>query len=180
MSEIEIGKPGRTALLCFVLATAYAVVRYHVFGGVPWSRLPLYTLNKAVAFSAAALFAAACFSRGWDAGRIAVWLATLHVLMSLALLGPSCYPKLYLDGGLNFTGDLALLGGCLAFALCLIPAATVARYAVLAVAAAHVCAIGFTGWLTPRAWPGYMPPITLLSCLILAAPLAAKLVPKHE
>lgn len=183
MSEIEIGKPGRTALLCFVLATAYAVVRYHVFGGVPWSRLPLYTLNKAVAFSAAALFAASCFARGPATGRIALWLAALHVFMSLALLGPSYYPKLYLDGGLNFTGELATLAGCLAFALCLVPELTGGRplrNAVLAVAAAHVCAIGFTGWLTPRAWPGYMPPITLLSCLLLAVPLAAKLVPKHE
>ncbi len=180
MRGIQIGKTGRVALLCFVLATAYAVTRYQVFGGVPWSRLPLYTLNKAVAFSAAAMFAAAFFVRGRGAGRVAFWLATLHVLMSLSLLGPSYYPKLYLDRGLTFTGELALLGGCLAFALCLVPAVTGARYAVMAVAAAHVCAIGFSGWFAPHTWPGYMPPITLLSFLLFAAPLAAKLIRKHE
>ena len=71
LTGIEIGKMGRIALLCFVLAAAYAIARYHVFGGVPWSRLPLFTLNKAVALSAAALLA-----RGPAAARIAFWLAT--------------------------------------------------------------------------------------------------------
>ncbi len=164
------------AIFCLILAAAYAMARYQVFGGVPWSRLPLYTLNKAVALSAAVLFA-----RG--AGRPALWLATLHALMSLALLAPSYYPEIYLDGALDLTGELAMLAGCLAFALCLVPALTAGkplRNAMLAAAAAHVCVIGFKGWLTPRAWPGYMPPITLLSFLILAAALAAKLARTHE
>ncbi len=172
----ENGKTGRTALLCFALAAAYAIARYHVFGGVPWPRLPLYTLNKAVALSAAVLFVRAATA------RIALWLATLHVLMSLALLAPAYYPEIYLAGGLNFTGELAMLAGCLAFALCLAPVLTAGqpfRKVVLAAAAAHVCAIGFKGWLTPRAWPGCMPPITLLSFLVFAAPLAARVIRRH-
>ena len=80
-----------------------------------------------------------------------------------------------------------MLAGCLAFALCLVPAIAGGNghphsrgtpcWPLPPLTSARS---GFTGWLTPRAWPGYMPPITLLSCLLLAAPLAAKLIRKHE
>lgn len=190
MNGIGTGRTARAALLLLALAAAYAIVRYHVFAGVPWARLPLYTLNKAVALSAAALFAAA-FIRGRaalpGAGPAALWLTVLHVLMSLALLGPVHFPKLYSEGAPNLTGALAVLAGCLALGAAMVPALAngkalrrLARYAVPAVTAVHAGAIGFSGWLAPREWPGYMPPITLLSCLLLAAPLAARLLRTHE
>lgn len=39
--------------------------------------------------------------------------------------------------------------------------------AVLWLSGLHVLIMGFAGWLTPGKWPGYMPPITMISFLIV-------------
>src|ERR1041385_4217428 len=52
-------RPGITAAAIFGFFLAYAVVRYHLFKGVPWEHLPLYTVNKALAMASTALAALA-------------------------------------------------------------------------------------------------------------------------
>ena len=176
----------------FVLSMAYAVIRYHVFGTTPWAHMPVFTTNKAI--SVASLFAlAGAFVVNGAAARARLGitgfgLAVLHVLMTLSILGPATYPKLYEGDRVNFLGEVAMLTGCLATVLLFLPATATAtaireqlgparwrswqRAGLVAVACVglHVTAIGFRGWLKPEAWPGYLPPITLGSLLIALVP----------
>jgi DMSO/TMAO reductase YedYZ heme-binding membrane subunit len=187
----------RPAWLIFLLALIYAVLRYHVFGGVPWASLPLYTTNKAVSLAGLALLAAAYLVRRSGLavrfGLTGLALTAVHVLMSLALLDPAYYPKLYNLAKLHLAGEIAMLCGCVAAILLALPAIAslpalaeaLGRrrwsacqrmgYAALAITGIHVLAIGVPGWFAPATWPGGMPPITLLSFLIALAPLGARL-----
>ena len=47
-------------------------------------------------------------------------------------------------------------------------------YWALAMAAGHTFVMGVKGWLDTATWPGGLPPITLLGCLIALSALAAK------
>jgi hypothetical protein len=160
-------------LLTLAVTSVYAVVRYHVFKGVPWAHLPLYVLNKAVAWSSIVLFAGAAWQAGrtsaglvanplFDQGRA---LAGAHVLGSLAQFSPATYPAFFdAAGGLSFVGEFALFGGVLA-TVGLLRASKAAAWLLLfpAAVALHTALVGLPNWLSPAKWPGYMPPITLLS-----------------
>jgi DMSO/TMAO reductase YedYZ heme-binding membrane subunit len=163
-----------------------------VYGDVDWSQLPLFTLNKAVSFSAAILLG--CAYLPWNSpqrrtfGLAGFALSMLHVLMSAALLTPAHYPKLYADARFNLMGGICILGGCVAVLLLLVPASASSRvvkaalaseewvarqrvgYWALGAAVVHVFALGFRGWLDPASWPGGLPPITMFSTAVLAAP----------
>jgi hypothetical protein len=128
---------------------------------------------------------------GVKLGLAAFWLAALHVLMSVALLMPDHYAKLFDGAAYNLAGQTALLFGCLTAMLFALPAvasipsvwdaltsrqrlfARRAGYAALFFVALHVFALGIGGWMRPETWPGGMPPITMLSCLAVLVPLAA-------
>jgi DMSO/TMAO reductase YedYZ heme-binding membrane subunit len=188
---------GRVVGICFAAGLAYATVRYHVFSGVAWSQFPLFIFNKAVSFAAAALLAASYLAHDRDiAKRIGLAgfaLALLHVFMSNTLLGPANYPKLYVAGTFTLSGGICMLGGCVALLLLLAPAFTSvpvvqegmraadwrrwqrAGLWALGAGAVHVAALGWQGWLQPTTWPGGLPPITLLSFALFAAPLALRL-----
>jgi DMSO/TMAO reductase YedYZ heme-binding membrane subunit len=130
---------------------------------------------------------------GLSLGLAAAALTWLHSIMSLAILTPAEYPKLYSAGRLHFLGELAVLCGCAGMLLLLIPAAVslpaiasgISRhqwqscqrcgYAVLLLTAVHVLAIGVKGWTDIAAWPGMMPPITMLSFAVAVLPLALRL-----
>lgn len=179
------------------LCLAYAVVRYHVFGPVAWSHLPLYTFNKAVAFAAAILLASAYLGGNGGfarrAGLAGFGFAALHSLMSLALLSPNSYPKLFEDGRPNLAGGISILCGCLPLlvwillAVFSIPAAADGLppdrfgtlrslgYWALGLTGAHVAAMGWKGWTEPRSWPAGIPPITLLLFVVVVLPLGRKM-----
>lgn len=42
----------RWFLAVFGVALAYAIVRYHLAGDVPWRQFPLFILNKAISLAA--------------------------------------------------------------------------------------------------------------------------------
>lgn len=127
---------------------------------------------------------------GWLAtprglGLLSAALALLHVLLSLSILTPAYFAKLHAPagGGLTLGGELALLTGALAAtalvgqtAVSLRPAADAQPpalpsraalrrlgWAVLLLTGLHCGFLGWPGWLTPGAWPGGLPPITLLA-----------------
>jgi DMSO/TMAO reductase YedYZ heme-binding membrane subunit len=87
-----------------------------------------------------------------------------------------------------------MLGGCIATVLLLAPAVTSAPaiqaamrraewlrwqrvgYLALAFTLLHVAALGIKGWFQPDTWPGYLPPITLLTCALICVPLARRML----
>jgi len=130
----------RLALTIALGTLSYAVLRYIVFGQVAPAQLPLFVLNKAAAFTGAALLAS-CLAvtplmrvwprlRPWGRLRKHLGLAgfafsALHVLMNFTLMSPGYYAKLFgADGRMSFQGELAVLAGVLAFAALLLPAGT--------------------------------------------------------
>lgn len=39
-----------------LFSLGYAILRYNIFGSVPWKEIPLYIMNKAISFTAIILF----------------------------------------------------------------------------------------------------------------------------
>jgi DMSO/TMAO reductase YedYZ heme-binding membrane subunit len=123
----------------FGFALAYAVIRYHFAGDVPWRHFPLFILNKAT--SLAAVFFVAC---SYLIGKVIRWhdhdkalrlvvikfcglmgffLAAVHAFFSLCLLSPAYYGKYFDDGGrLNLQGEVAMTVGVVALFFLLAPA----------------------------------------------------------
>lgn len=189
--------PVRSLLTLLSLTLAYSIVRYHVFGDVPWAQLPLFVVNKAVSWTGLALLALAYLRRdkpaARDLGVLGLFLTGAHILMSLALLNPSNYAKLYAGARFTVWGEASLLAGVAAAAVLALPAiATMpgvhaalgearwlrwqrAGYWTLALAALHCACLGWKSWLTPATWPGGLPPITLLSTLVALVPLGYRL-----
>jgi DMSO/TMAO reductase YedYZ heme-binding membrane subunit len=129
-----------------------------------------------------------------NAGLLGFSLSAMHVFMTLMILNPSYYPKFYDGDMMNLTGELSLLMGVLSLFFFTIPAITTIPFMQEAVglkrwqkrqrmgyfglltALLHVVVMGFAGWLKVSTWPGYLPPITLLSAVIAIVPLYLKFV----
>jgi len=114
------------------LSIGYAVLRYHVFGPVPWKDFPFFILNKGLCLAAFSLLTmnfalgplksiGAHVSQRWLNARKAMGmtgflLVMLHALMSFLLFSPEVYGKFYVDDGtLTLLAGLSLLGGVTAF-----------------------------------------------------------------
>jgi DMSO/TMAO reductase YedYZ heme-binding membrane subunit len=123
---------GTIIAIALLFGLAYAVVRYHVAGPVPWKDFPFFVLNKG--FSLSAFILLACnFSfgplhslgvkvpQGWLNARKALGmtgflLVLIHALMSFMLFSPNVYGKFFqTDGTLTLLAGLSMLGGVLAF-----------------------------------------------------------------
>ncbi len=120
---------------------AYAVIRYHFAGDVPWRHFPLFILNKATSL-AAVIFVACSYLIGkiirWHdhdkvlrlvvikfCGLTGFFLAGVHALLSLSLLSPAYYGKYFDAGGqLNLQGELAMSVGVFALFFLMAPAIT--------------------------------------------------------
>jgi DMSO/TMAO reductase YedYZ heme-binding membrane subunit len=122
------------SIIPFVLlfGLAYAVVRYHIAGPVPWKDLPFFILNKGLSLSAFILvtcnFAFGPLHNlgipvpeGWLNARKALGmtgflLVLVHALMSFMLFSPAIYGKFFMaNGTLTLLASLSMLGGILAF-----------------------------------------------------------------
>lgn len=117
-----------------VVSFLYAFVRYHVLRDVPYSDIPLFTLNKSLALSSTVLIGLS-FLLGPLAkllphrfsphlplrkslGLIGFGGAAVHSVISLILLSPRYYAKFYAtDGALNSIGQFSILFGVLALAV---------------------------------------------------------------
>ena len=123
---------GRIITFVILLSIAYAIVRYHVVGGVDWKDFPFFILNKGI--SLAAIILLVCnfafgplnnlgvnVPEGWLNARKALGmtgflLALVHVLMSFLLFSPNVYGKFFeADGTLTLLAGMSMLGGVLAF-----------------------------------------------------------------
>lgn len=197
----------RLAVWVFVLSLIYATLRYTVFKGTPLDNLPVFVLNKAVSMTALFMLGLSVLSSVNEtrrqSGMMGLALSALHVLLSQAILAPGYFQKLYLTRGeaasFSLTGELVVLTGALGlWGLLLLgwpkhPASSpgwraalpwIAK-AVVALVGLHCLFLGWSGWFSPSAWPGYMPPITLIcfvfSVLVLLAGLrGTKTSPPEE
>lgn len=123
---------GGIIIITTVLSIGYAVLRYHIFGEVPWKDLPLYVLNKGISLSSLILLSFN-FSLGplknvgikipenWLNARKSMGIAGflfafIHIFMSISILNPKYYSVFFVaDGTLTIEGGLSLLGGILSF-----------------------------------------------------------------
>lgn len=123
---------GTIIAVTILLSMAYAVIRYHIVGPVPWKDLPLFIVNKGVSLAAFILLTLN-FGLGpannlglrvpesWLAARKAVGmigflLVVIHAFMSFMLFSPAVYSKFFAsDGSLTLLGGLSMLAGVLAF-----------------------------------------------------------------
>ena len=197
------------SVAAFIVIFAYGFVRYNVYHGVPYERIPLFINNKVLAVTSTALIALA-YSLGPLArflprmfgahvglrkylGLIGFGMASLHALISLLLLTPASYPKLFAgDGTMNFIGELSMLFGVLTFflfaliAISSIPAVVdqMEHAAWLAVQRSgyfgilliigHVVVMGYGGWLAPEKWPGGLLPMSLIAFIIAATAIVLR------
>jgi len=132
--EVDEKKNAAVSLITsvFVLAIAYAVLRYHVAGPVPWKDFPFFILNKGISLAAFVLIACnfgfgplrnvgVPVPESWLAARKAVGmtgflLVLVHALMSFLLFKPAVYGNFFSqDGTLTLFAGLSMLTGVLAF-----------------------------------------------------------------
>jgi hypothetical protein len=175
----------------------YATLRYNVFKGVSWTDWPLYVANKVLAIAALLLVVLAALRvatpQGRQIRRLMGWasaMALAHSLASLALLEPSYFEKFYWDERLTAVAGASLLLGSLAFVLlqwgkgqpgtaapdsAVLPLSGIAFLSGL-----HAALPSGASWLSPSSWPGYMPPITLISFVAGVIAVAAPLRPSRR
>jgi len=187
----------RSAALAFICSAMYATVRYNICKGVAWSDWPAYTLNKAFAVSALALLIVFVLRARWSPGgrptqilSLAGGLAALHVLVSLVLLSPDYYEKLFQQGRLTATAGLSIvLGAAAAVAMAAgalkrggqgtgAGAGSIALLSFLI--GVHAALQGFAGWFAPQTWPGTMPPLTLIAFGLGALAVGLALYPRRS
>jgi DMSO/TMAO reductase YedYZ heme-binding membrane subunit len=118
--------------IALIFGLAYAVLRYHVVGPVPWKDFPFFILNKGISLSAFVLLTlnfglgplnnlGVKVPEGWlnarkSLGMTGFLLVLIHALMSFLLFTPAVYAKFFeTDGSLTLLAGLSMLGGVLAF-----------------------------------------------------------------
>ncbi len=130
--QAQKNSAGRIITITLIFGLAYAVVRYHIAGAVPWKDFPFFILNKGISLSAFILLTlnfglgplnnlGVNVSEGWLNARKAMGmtgflLVLIHTLISFMLFSPSVYGKFFeADGTLTLLAGLSMLGGVLAF-----------------------------------------------------------------
>jgi len=118
-------------------------------------------------------------------GMTGFLLAIVHVFMSFLLFNPAVYPNFFdQNGTLTFIAGMSMLGGILSFVVlwgynmsfqtqlredkAFIHFITSRNFLLLSglFGLAHLFFMGFKGWLNPSAWPGGLPPISLIGFVI--------------
>jgi hypothetical protein len=185
------GTDHRIVAASLALALGYATLRYNVFKHVPWADWPHYVVNKALALAGLVLIALSVVrlaQRGATIRRLMAWaggFTSAHVLLSLALLRPDYFEKLFAGGKLTAAAGWSLLLGATAWAATELgarrapqwrAASRVELLGVIALASGLHAALPSVGsWFAPSTWPGGLPPITLISFAVgLAAWLAIR------
>jgi DMSO/TMAO reductase YedYZ heme-binding membrane subunit len=125
----------------FGSCVAYAVVRYHIVGDVPWRHFPTFILNKATSL-AAVIFVAASYLIGktirwYDddkrlrlvvikfCGLMGFSLAAIHAVLALSIWTPAYFAKYFNEvGRLNLQGEIAMATGVVSLFFLSSPAIT--------------------------------------------------------
>lgn len=171
----------KLAILLLVTVT-YTLVRYVTFGTVSVVQIPVYLLNKSIALAAVCCLLLAAFylskqmlkqTKQW--GIASFHFAAVHVLLSNLIISSDYFPKLFDSNRMNLMGELTLLFGVLAgYALwhARYQELTQIKPKVFQIIASvfilgHLITLGYTNWLNVGLWYGRLPPISLLSFIIV-------------
>ncbi|SHK44814.1 hypothetical protein SAMN05444000_1309 [Shimia gijangensis] len=130
----ETKKSSTIALVLWTMAFCfgYSILRYHIFGPVPWKDLSFFTLNKSICFTSLVLLIMnfgfgpaknlglripdSWLNARMAIGIIAFLLVLLHAFMSLLLFSPAVYPQFFeVDSKMTLNAGLSMLGGVIAF-----------------------------------------------------------------
>jgi hypothetical protein len=131
-NEANGNAAGGIIAITMSLAIAYAVVRYHIAGGVLWKDFPLYILNKGLGLGAFVLLTlnfslgparnlGLPVSQGWLNARKVLGMSgflfvLVHALMSFMLFSPAVFGKFFeTDGTLTGVAGISMLAGVLGF-----------------------------------------------------------------
>jgi DMSO/TMAO reductase YedYZ heme-binding membrane subunit len=183
---------GSIITLVLIFGLAYAVLRYHIMGPVPWTDFPFFILNKGISLAAFILLTlnfslgplnnlGGKVSEGWLNARKALGmtgflLVLIHALMSFLLFSPSVYGKFFeADGTLTLLAGLAMLGGVLAFVILWgynLSFQTHLRedqaFIRFITSRKFLLTAMLMGWLKPAGWHGGLPPVSLVAFTFFA------------
>lgn len=190
------GKEIKITSLTFFIAAGYATIRYNVFKGVAWNDWPTYTLNKVFGVTSLLLLVVAVIryrsGPSYPNGKIlytAGLSGGIHVLLSVLLLDPVYYEKFFSASKLTFTAGLSMLLGTIAAVLFFSGAVSKADrrvkskitslVVICVLTALHTFLQGFETWFKISAWPGLLPPITMLASLAGILALTVSIISKR-
>ncbi|MBW2241119.1 MAG: hypothetical protein JRH01_03970 [Deltaproteobacteria bacterium] len=122
----------RVIAVTMSLAIGYAVLRYHIAGGVPWKDLPLFIINKGLGLGALVLIGlnfgigparnlGLPVSQAWLDARKALGMSgflfvLVHALISFLLFSPAVFAKFFDPNGmLTGAAGISMLAGVLGF-----------------------------------------------------------------
>lgn len=169
----------RWAAGMWLLALAYATVRYATFDATRAPEFPLYVLNKSLAFAAIGSFVASYFVHREETirglGQLGVGMALGHTALSLLLLATRSVTVLGRPSEpLAVHVQLGLVAGVIAMLALLWQHVHVGsslvrmvRRAVLGAGAVHVALLGVPTWNALHPWHTGLPPITLVAGTVL-------------
>jgi DMSO/TMAO reductase YedYZ heme-binding membrane subunit len=134
MEEIEKSNNPAWAIIGWTLifSMGYAILRYHIFGPVPWKDFPFFILNKGISLSAFILLTfnftfgplknlGVPVPNSWLRSRrfigiVGFILVFIHAVMSFMLFNPANYAKFFEENGtMTLIAGLSMLTGVLAF-----------------------------------------------------------------
>jgi len=187
--------------LIFIFSVTYSIVRYHIFGGVEWSQLPVFIMNKIMSMNGLILLTFTLslkplknkginISQKWLRGRKVIGVVgfvsiLIHIILSALLFSPVYYNKFFnTDGTLTLNSGLSMIFGVLAFVMLWYynlsfynPQKDIAKNMVvrsrgfllliMPFVAIHLFFMGYKGWLNPAGWHGGIPPISLITFVII-------------
>ena len=190
-------------ILIFIFSVTYSIVRYHIFGGVEWSQLPVFIMNKIMSMNGLILLTFTLslkplknkginISQKWLRGRKVIGVVgfvsiLIHIILSALLFSPVYYNKFFnTDGTLTLNSGLSMIFGVLAFVMLWyynlsfynpqkdIEKNMVVRsrgflLLIMPFVAIHLFFMGYKGWLNPAGWHGGIPPISLITFVIIIA-----------
>lgn len=123
---------GKIIFFTCLFSLFYAILRYHIFGLVPWKDFPFLILNKSISLAAFILLTfnfsigplkniGINVPEGWlnsrqVLGMTAFLLVLIHALISFMVFKPEIFAKFFEENGsLTFYSGLSMLGGIISF-----------------------------------------------------------------